>query len=315
MIIFNITRIRQKKLIRWIKHHGLNISDEPDNLDKITKLSLRFKGINEIPREIRYLTNLEEIDFSYNLISDIPWEFGLLKNIKYINFSYNQLIDIPGVICRHVPLNTLNLEGNKIKKVPAIIANLINLERLNLAFNEIVEIPSEFKYLVSLKELDLAANKLYALPSSFSKLPSLQVLKIWENLFEQRPKELEKITTLNTIEEKIDYDRINKLLVEAVRYDNIGLARRYLALGADINYRWEGYEGLQFTTPLFEAHSLEMVKFLIENGADVNISRTIKKSENILIWEKEKEEQETFLTQKHSNEIIKYLKSIELLKD
>ncbi|MGC8802888.1 MAG: leucine-rich repeat domain-containing protein, partial [Bacteroidales bacterium] len=201
------------------------------------------------------------------------------------------------------------------RKVPAIIANLINLETLNLAFNEISEIPSEFKYLVSLKELDIAGNQLATLPPSFSKLPSLQSIKIWRNLFEQLPKELEKIPTLTIVENEVDVPRVCQLFIEAVKFDDIIAARKYLALGADVNYRWEGYENQQFTTALFEAKSVEMVKFLIENGADVNVARIIKKSESFIFWESEKQETETFLTKKHSAEITRYLKSINLLED
>ncbi|MCX7985772.1 MAG: leucine-rich repeat domain-containing protein [Bacteroidales bacterium] len=315
MILFNVTRNRQKSLIHWAKHHEIDFPSEPENLEKVTHLSLRFKGVEQLPREIKFLVNLEEIDASYNYISEIPWEFGALKKLKRINFSHNRLQDIPGVICKHTPLLSLNLEGNHIRKVPAIIANLINLETLNLAFNEIIEIPNEFKYLVSLKELDLAGNQLSELPSSFSKLPSLKEIKIWKNLFEQLPKELEKISTLTAIENEVDIDRLSKLFIESVKFDDVAAARKYLTLGADVNYRWEGYENQQFTTALFEAKSVEMVKFLLENGADVNIARIVKKSESFIFWESEKQETETFLTKKHSAEITRYLKSINLLED
>jgi len=315
MILFNVTRKRQKSLINWAKHHEIEFPSEPEELEKVTHLSMRFRGIQQLPREIKFLTNLEEIDASYNYISEIPWEFGVLKKLKRINFSHNRLPDIPGVICRHTPLISLNLEGNLIRKVPAIIANLINLETLNLAFNEISDIPAEFKYLVSLKELDIAGNQLAALPASFSKLPSLQEIKIWRNLFDQLPKELEKIPTLKIIENEVDNVRINKLFIQAVKFDDIIAARKYLSLGADVNYRWEGFENQQFTTALFEAKSVEMVKFLLENGADVNVARVIKKSESFIFWESEKQETETFLTKKHPAEITRYLKSIKLIED
>ncbi|MEJ5264326.1 MAG: leucine-rich repeat domain-containing protein [Bacteroidales bacterium] len=315
MILFNVTRKRQKSLIHWAKHHEIDFPSEPEELEKVTHLSLRFRGVQQIPREIKFLINLEEIDAAYNYVTDIPWEFGALKKLKRIDFSHNRLQDIPGVICKNTHLVSLNLEGNLIRKVPAIIANLVNLETLNLAFNEITELPSEFKYLVSLKELDLAGNQLSSLPATFSKLPSLQVLKIWRNLFDQLPKELEKIPTLTVIENEVDTERISRLFIESVRMDDVIAARKYLALGADVNYRWEGYDNQQFTTALFEAKSVEMVKFLLENGADVNVSRVIKKSESFIFWESEKQETETFLTKKHSPEITKYLKSINLLED
>ncbi len=314
-MLFNLTIKKQKNLIRWAKHLGIEFPERIEELNQVKKLTARQKGITQIPREIKFLENLEEIDLEYNNITEIPWEFGALKKLKVINLAHNRLADIPGVICKNTQILSLNLEGNLIKKVPAIIANLINLEWLNLAFNQITEIPTEFKYLASLKYLDLAGNQLTELPSSFSKLPSLEELKLWENAFDEIPKELEKISTLKKIETEIDRERINRLFIESVVIDDITAARRYLSLGADVNYRWQGFENQEYTTALFEAKSVEMVKFLIENGADVNASRAVKKSESFIFWDTEKVETETFLTKKHSAEISKYLKSIKLIED
>jgi hypothetical protein len=56
-----------------------------------------------------------------------------------------------------------------------------------------------------------------------------------------------------------------------------------------------------------------MIKFLLDNGADVTISRTVKKIEGDK--NPEKIEQETFLTRKHPSDIIKFLKSIQLIEN
>jgi len=314
MFFYNVIEKRKKNLIRWAKK--LEVPDFPmetSELENVKKLSIRYKGIEKLPKEIGFLTNLEEIDASYNNLGDIPWEFAQLKKLKYVDFSHNQFADIPGVVCKHTQLDAINFEGNLIKKISPVVANLINLKYLNIAFNEIVELPSEIKFLACLEILDIAGNKLVDFPSTFHKLPSLKKIIIWENDFSGIPDQLSKMSTLTDIETEVNKERINHLFIEAVRADKLAEARKYFALGADINYQWQSYDNQQFSTPLFEARSIDMISFLLDNGADVNVTRAVKKSESFIFWDSEKIETETFLTKKHPPEITKYLKSIGLI--
>lgn len=309
-MFFQSTNAREKSLINWAKNHKIEFPNKPEELDKIEKLDLRLRGIEKLPKEINCLLNLVEIHGEFNKLTDLPWEFGQLKKLKVINLGHNKFVDVPGVVGQLAELESLDLEGNNIKKISPLIANLVNITELNLSFNNITELPSDFGHLKHLTKLNLAANQLEELPANFQKLYNLVEIKIWKNGFKEIPQVLKELPNLKTIEFETDETKIGQQLISAVVSDDVPKVERLLSVGADINYKWLNYSNLPFTTPLFEAHSVEMVKFLLEKGADPNLRRDIPQSGTVKVWESEKKDHETFLTKKHNPEIVKFLKTL-----
>ena len=308
-MFFNIQKIRRKRLITWAKEYKIDIPRDPDELAEVSHVNMSNKGIFRIPKEIDCLPNLIEINAEMNKLVELPWEFGALKKLTSINFGHNSFTDIPGVICKLSQLEHLNFESNAIKKVPSVIANMTGLKSLNISFNAIAELPSEIGHLKHLAHLDVASNQLHSLPAGFLKLYNLSSLALWNNKFTDLPELLKELPNLTSIQFEADIERINRQLVCSCMVDDHYGVERALMNGADINYKMSLNEFYSFTTAIFEAHSVEMVKLLIDQGADVNMKRQIiehpDKGENI---------EESFLSKKHSSEITKYLKSVNLLK-
>ncbi len=309
-MLFESLFSREKSLIRWAHNNKIELPDKADELAKVEKLDFRLKGIEKLPKEINCLPNLVEIHGEFNKLTDLPWEFAQLKKLRILNFDHNKFSDVPGVICQLTSLEKLSFESNNIKKVTPLIANLVDVIDLNLSFNNITELPSEFSHLKHLVHLNLSANKVHELPANFDKLYNLTELKIWKNEFTEIPQLLKEMPNLKTIESVSDETKINQLLISAVISDDVNKVEKLFLLGADINYKWLNYMNLPFTTPLFEARSVDMVKLLLEKGADVHLKRDIIKSGTIKVWESEKKDHETFLTKKHNPEIAKYLKTL-----
>jgi hypothetical protein len=304
---------RHKKLISWAKSYKIDLPQHPEELALVQKLDLKGKKFEVFPKEIDCLPNLLEFDASCTGITSLPWEFSSLKKLKVINLDHNKFQDVPGVICQMSQLEKLSMEANQIKKVSHVIANMVSLNELNLSFNSIFELPNEFCSLKHLVKLNLAANSLSELPKAFSKLYNLAELDLSMNKFDIDPEILKELPNLKVINFNQDLNKINEQLVVASSVDNLSLALRLISLGADVNYKYLGFGIHSLTTPLFEAQSIEMVKLLLNNNADPNISREIIKTSSIKVWESDKAEQETFLTKKHTPEVTKYLKSIALI--
>ena len=66
------------------------------NRDKVYKLDLSGQGLNEFPKDIFELKNLEVLDLSYNNIAELPSEISSLKKLKELKVSFNDsLLKLP----------------------------------------------------------------------------------------------------------------------------------------------------------------------------------------------------------------------------
>jgi len=315
-MFFNSPDFHKKQLLKWAKNNKIDLPLNLEELEHVQKLDIRLKGLAKLPKEINCLTGLIEINAEFNEISEIPWEFAHLKKVKTINIGHNKFVDLPGVICQLPQVEVLNMESNSVKKISPVIANLEGLIELNFSFNQITELPEEIGHLKHLVRLNLAANNISELPSSMHRLYSLAELKLWKNKITEVPDFIKSLPNLKVIELETDTGKINQQLIAASINDDTQKAERLIAMGADVNHKWVNYGNLPFTSPLFEAHSIEMIQLLLKNGADPNIKRetTTAKTSSIKVWESEKASSgfETFLTKKHPIEIAKFLKTLNL---
>ena len=305
-MFFNSPNLRKNNLIHWAKNYKIDFPTKPEDLDQVQKLDMEMKGVSKIPKEIDCLPNLVVINASFNDLTELPWEFGHLKKLKSANFSNNNFNDVPGVICQLAQLEMLNMSGNLIKKIQPVIGNLVNLIELNLSFNQIVDISSEIMHLKHLNVLNLSANNIIALPSSMQKLYNLVELTLWKNKFTEVPEYIKELPNLKLTGMDPNSLVINQQLISAVMKNDIDKVERMIVIGADVNYQWENFNNQQFTAAIFEAKSPDVIEFLINNGADLNIKREVTK----IVGDKTKVEIETFFTKKHPPEVMKYLKTL-----
>ncbi len=303
-----------KKIITWVRSLKINLPLNLDEIKNITRLDLSFKGISKLPKEIGCLENLKELNLSYNNLKELPKELNQLSNLQSLNLAYNSFSSIPEAVIQLSKLEILNMEANMVKSVPSSIGKLTNLSYLNFFANQITDLPAEFYSLTSLNRLNMALNQLSNLPDSFANLTNIVELELWLNKFELIPDVLSKLPKLRDLYNSFDTDKLNKALIMAVFANNYPLAEKLIFYGADVNYELEGFGSQSFTTPLFEAQSVEMVKLLINNGADPNLKREIIKhvvSKNGTEDIRKTGKYETFITIKHPVKLSKYIKSLD----
>ena len=110
-------------------------------------ISTPSKNIKDIPRSIKFLTKLIELDLSHNQLTSLPPEIGSLTNLKTLFLYQNQLTTLPPEIGNLTKLTTLYLHYNQLTTIPPEIGNLPNLAYLGLYNNQLTTIPPEIECL------------------------------------------------------------------------------------------------------------------------------------------------------------------------
>jgi len=100
------------------------------NLKKLDLEHLEDTQIEEIPKEIGQLHNLQHLDLMYNQIEEIPKEIGQLHNLQELLLDNNQIEKIPKEIGQLHELQKLSLSDNQIKEIPKEIGQLHNLQEI-----------------------------------------------------------------------------------------------------------------------------------------------------------------------------------------
>lgn len=314
MLFSKSTNDKIKDLVRWGKEVKLNIPSKIIDIEKIKRLDLSFKGLSKLPKDIQLFQNLAELNLSYNNLSALPKECKDLKKLRVLDLGYNQFGEIPETICHLHEIEILNFEANLLKKIPSNLCNLKELKDLNLFANQIIALPDDIGSLKNLQRLNLAVNQLNKLPDSFGKLENIEVLELWLNKFELIPKIISTLPKLHDLYDSFDTEKLNKTLIRAVFANNKVLAEKLIFYGADVNYKLQGFGSHLFTTPLFEAKTLILVKFLLSKGANPYLKRELVKT----VLTKDGEEIrstgrfETFLSKNHPREIAEYLQTATL---
>ncbi len=303
-----------KKIIEWLKSVKVFVPENTEKVIEMRKLDLRMRDLNKLPDEISVLANLEELDLGYNRFSELPSHIGLLRSLKELRLESNRFSKMPSIVSYFENLEYLDLQNNQLTSLPPEIRKLRKLQTLNVQLNQLTKIPDEIGELTELRHLNISANKLTEVPVSISNLTNLETLDLWSNKIIDIPDKVRELPKLHEIDMVLNQHKLNHKLIEAVIDDNLNLAKELISHGANVNYKWLNHGGHQFTSALFEATSVEMVKMLLENHADVQMKREIVKQASIFDFHDDTHtgKFETFLTMKHSIEVAKYIKSINL---
>jgi Leucine-rich repeat (LRR) protein len=114
--------------------------------DKKFDLDLSSARLQALPRNIRYLVNLQRLDLHDNELVSLPLEISLLNKLVILDVRFNSLNNLPWSLGEMKCLQTLLLEGNPLLNLPAELLN-----------KDISFIKS---FLLSLKEGQVACNRL-----------------------------------------------------------------------------------------------------------------------------------------------------------
>jgi Leucine rich repeat len=129
--------------------------------------------LTTIPKEIKFLTFLENIDFNDNLLKKIPKEICLLSNLKILSIENNKLVSLPNEIGQLKNLKELYLSNNDLMELPGSICLLPKLAVLKLSNNKLTRLPEGFEQLKKLKFLDIRGCSLTNI-DVLQKMPNLK---------------------------------------------------------------------------------------------------------------------------------------------
>jgi len=153
-------------------------------------LDLANMRLEEFPREILDLTNLEALYLDGNLLKEIPEEIEVLRNLQALNLGGNRFRSFPIEILKLKQLNELYLYGNEIDTIPADIRILKNLRGFWLESNKLTEFPKGILDLSNLEILHLSNNKIIEIPPQIKKLSKLKEFNLENNRVKRIPQEI-----------------------------------------------------------------------------------------------------------------------------
>ncbi len=175
----------------------------------IKKICLEEKGLGDIPKEIGYISSLEEIYLISCKFKTLPNTLNKLKNLRKLLIMFSsddyEYLELPAIIENLTSLEDLSINFFNTNKqslfhihFPILLDKLISLKSLSLSSNYLWSIPKEVLNLTKLERLDLAGNKLDSLPKTLKNLKNLKSLKLESNQFKKFP---EIITEINSLKE------------------------------------------------------------------------------------------------------------------
>jgi hypothetical protein len=133
---------------------------------RVIAIYLDWAGIQVLPKEIRYLTELELFNLNGNSIETLPVEIGELKALQRLILGGNKLKNLPDEITKLSGLQLLTLPDNQISSLPKEFGDLRNLTKLYLINNELSDLPLSIVKIYGLKNgLRIEGNKICDPPS------------------------------------------------------------------------------------------------------------------------------------------------------
>ncbi|CAO3566141.1 unnamed protein product [Mortierella alpina] len=172
----------------------------PDDIYKhhkhVAKLLLRRNNIQEIPPEIKVLSNLVELSLRDNLLTTVPIE---ITNLRL--------------------LQKLSLANNRLQEPPEPIAAFSQLTWLSLASNILTTLPDSFGCLQRLTSLDLQRNRFSTIPDCIFEMRSLTILLLQKNRITTISPRIARCTQLVSL--NLSYNRIQHLPVEMKECRNL----------------------------------------------------------------------------------------------
>ncbi|MCH2043948.1 MAG: leucine-rich repeat domain-containing protein [Saprospiraceae bacterium] len=181
-------------------------------------LDLSAKKIEEFPKELLKLKELEKLILYNNQLSELPAEITQLKNLKHLNLAQNKFLQLPKELTELDRLEELLLHNNQINTLLHLPTSLkrLNLANNNVRSKDLILIPKTLEYLnlyrnkmanlalpnhgegLALKELNLADNNLEGFPSGVHKAP-LVSLNLDKNDIKYLPIYISSLTQLRKL--------------------------------------------------------------------------------------------------------------------
>lgn len=156
--------------------------------NKLRKLNLASKSLNDIPRSVVGCRTLRKLFLQNNRITAIPDAICLaLDNVHTLILAGNALREFPAAILGMPKLRMLNISNNDIGCIPAEIGRLAQLEVLWCNRTGLSALPDEIGELLELDTFGARDNQIRQLPRTIGRLKKLRWLTLQNNHIARLP--------------------------------------------------------------------------------------------------------------------------------
>jgi hypothetical protein len=160
--------------------------------DTITKLNLYGCSFTELPIELSYFTNLEELDLNGNDLSTANLnKLTGLQNLRKLSLQECNLTIFPRSILKLSMLEVLTVFNNKISNIPDELYNLANLKELTIGNNPLKDLSPKVSNLKNLVLIETSFTDIRRYPDEMIKLKKLKEIYPSDTMF-YMPKQLVK---------------------------------------------------------------------------------------------------------------------------
>ena len=145
------------------------------------------RDMDELPKEIGQLINLEVLGLHHNNLEYLPKEIGKLTKMQKLLLYNNKIRYLPKQICKLTNLQYLDVDGNQLKYLPKGLEKFIDLRFLMFCFNKFRKFPKQICKVTNIQYLDMCGNKIKHLPYQLTNLINLKLLDITDNPIKNVP--------------------------------------------------------------------------------------------------------------------------------
>jgi len=189
------------EILEVTRAHVNTIPFNVNTKNKLVKINLNSNDLTSFPYQLRFLSDLEELDVSRNQIQGrITNDIKEFKNLRNLNIANNLMegdINIPNSL---TAINSNNNKFNSFAWSSSTFKNLVRFEGINNGFDDrifnslmkaknlktltlgnnkaVQTIPDDIYLLNSLENLDLSGTSITTLPKNFYALTNLKYLNL-----------------------------------------------------------------------------------------------------------------------------------------
>ena len=169
-------------------------------LAQLKSLRLHWSALENLPKEISRLKELENFLLVSNQLQRLPSEIVSLSRLRHLELTDSKLAELPADFSRLGALRTIILHRNQLRELPASFGRLNRLEIAELDSNQLEKLPDDLSGLTNLRVLTLSDNRLSALPKVIGELLSMEELYVGVNQLRELPDEIGNLENLETLQ-------------------------------------------------------------------------------------------------------------------
>jgi len=142
--------------------------------DTIKKLNLFGCALTDLPPELIFFKNLEELKLDGNELSKSQFtNLEKLKKLRLLDLNDCNLSKFPNSILALSKLEILSIWNNQISTIPEGLYNITSLKELTIGNNKLKYLSPKISNLKNLKSLETSATEIRRYPDEMTKLKYL----------------------------------------------------------------------------------------------------------------------------------------------